>query len=104
MLSIICCVLQVATDIAASGIRGLFIGVPSLRHLSSSGCCPLSVQFGKPYWQQYCCRFSSWDYWNSQATPLWQGGDTVGGELTHDFSKLEIPGRACNVTTPFPPG
>jgi len=34
-------VFLVATDVTASGIRGIIIGVPSLRHLSSSGCCPL---------------------------------------------------------------
>jgi hypothetical protein len=41
MLSIICSVLQVCTDVAASSIRGIFIGVSSLRHLSSSGPYPL---------------------------------------------------------------
>jgi hypothetical protein len=34
-------VLQVATDVAASGIRGVLLDFPSPRHLSSSGSYPL---------------------------------------------------------------
>jgi len=49
MSSIICYVPQVCTDVTASGIRGIFIRVPSLRHLSSSGSCPLYLSgLGNP--------------------------------------------------------
>jgi hypothetical protein len=36
-------VLQVTTDVAASGIRRICVGVPSRKHLSSSGSCPLDL-------------------------------------------------------------
>jgi hypothetical protein len=36
-------VLQVATEVAASGIREFLLDFPSLRHLSSSGSYPLEL-------------------------------------------------------------